>query len=937
MPLPPPPPGFVLDTQGAGRPIFQQRPPQPSPQTAPQRRKDELDVIRAPAQIRNDQLGASEKEQSIRFAPTKHGMEIVDRFRTDPAVKAYRETLPAVISMTQARPGGEGDLTVIYSWARSMDPLGSVREGDTQLAGSASSIWQRAETMANNVKAGNLLAPEQRIGLIEEARNRARQLNQSYSQTYQQYADFARRSGLDPAILGPHEGDKFRTFEEAYVRKHNPKPRGGEGLGDIGFNAPDAPKNPLSAEQQSAYDAFLRTNPKATPEQLMGFTRMIGGELDPTRAGEIIEHYRRFGKFAPGSEAVQPKPDISQIRKGDEVVDPILRGLADTATLGFSEELAAGVDTLAGAAPYGQRLDFHNAVRDHDKEKNFGKRLVGQLGGGVALPTGGVNTIRGLAGVGAGYGGAYGVGSTDGGIGQRAVGGALGAGAGGAIGAGLGAAIPGLARGAAGIGRRMVGPATPEQQALLRAGAQEKVPVNMADLFPGSRNTVSTLETIPGASGPIRRGIQGGADALESRVAALGRGGQVRNEGPLGERIYKAGERYISGHKKQAEADYGVARRLGGSVKAEPRKAAIVTRDTIAKLAETPNMNRSTLGLHRDILGDFLDDAGNLKPLSIDAIKGMRRSIRQEMSSRGLVGSQEDADLQAVVQAASDDMFDALKAHDPRAAAAFKKADDGYAQRSEYIKQVLQPIMGSRDKPVSGEALVAKLRGMAGSGARGSTRQLNRFMQTLNPEERADVAASLAAGMGRRSADEPFSPNLFVSSARNLDERARIVFFGREGARSIKNLTRLAEAKKETIGRLNNSRSGQVFNYRTVISNLLLGVPGGGALAGAAIGIGGPTTAAIGLGASGALLGASRVMSKALMNEQFTRLLANAPATANPKAIDAHFGQLRKLAAKDPNVRSVVENLERQLLRAANENNVPRAAADSGRDDEPHR
>ena len=51
MPLPPPPPGFVLDTQGAGRPIFQQRPPQPSPQT--------------PAQAQGDILGNRGKQLDI--------------------------------------------------------------------------------------------------------------------------------------------------------------------------------------------------------------------------------------------------------------------------------------------------------------------------------------------------------------------------------------------------------------------------------------------------------------------------------------------------------------------------------------------------------------------------------------------------------------------------------------------------------------------------------------------------------------------------------------------------------------------------------------------------------------------------------------------------------------------------------------------------------
>jgi hypothetical protein len=45
MPLPPPPPGFVLDSQQLGRPVIRSN-PQPSPQTGPQRQKDEIAVRR---------------------------------------------------------------------------------------------------------------------------------------------------------------------------------------------------------------------------------------------------------------------------------------------------------------------------------------------------------------------------------------------------------------------------------------------------------------------------------------------------------------------------------------------------------------------------------------------------------------------------------------------------------------------------------------------------------------------------------------------------------------------------------------------------------------------------------------------------------------------------------------------------------------------------
>jgi hypothetical protein len=55
MPLPPPPPGFVLDSQQLGPPVIRSN-PQPAPQTAPQRQKDVLDVRRGGYQATGDAL-----------------------------------------------------------------------------------------------------------------------------------------------------------------------------------------------------------------------------------------------------------------------------------------------------------------------------------------------------------------------------------------------------------------------------------------------------------------------------------------------------------------------------------------------------------------------------------------------------------------------------------------------------------------------------------------------------------------------------------------------------------------------------------------------------------------------------------------------------------------------------------------------------------------
>lgn len=949
--IPPPPPGFQLDSAPVGgRPVFQELPPQASP--------------RHPDQVEGQSLTNEDRRQSIQLTPAKTASDFVERFKNDEAVQAYRGVLPVIIGATQAQPGGAGDLTVVYGWAKAMDPNSVVREGEVGMAQQASGPLARAQHFASKyrLQEGGSLPPQVRKQLIEEMRTKGRQLNLAYSQSYKQTAEMLRQAGLDPSILGPHEGDKFAAAEQQYVRANN---QSGVGPTDPGYLAAKGESAPvisdqtqagfglqqevaeMTPQQTAAYQAWWKANPNPTPDQLNQFFSTIN--LGPApNAQAIIDAATKEGRGISTSIDNQLPQDL-QGRVDERLANTgaggaAVAGGADTVTMGTFDELSALGDTIGDAIDgkgfrYSENLAANRQFQGGLQDQHGGAYLGGQIAGGLMLPTFGARSAGQLAKVGAGYGGAYGAGS-----GEDMKGRALGALTGSLTGAGIGYGLGKggekagqfFSRGAQAAGRKIAGPTTPEQQALLRAGELERVPVNMGDVFPNLRNTIATQETIPGSSGPIRQGIQAGRDAMEGRVADLGAGGTARGEGALGERVYKGGERYLKQHKATSDRDYTMARGLAGAdFKATADTAAAETGKIISALSETPNSNKSVLGIYKDVLADLTDDAGNLKPLSIDAIKEMRGNIRLEMSSRGLVGGKEDARLQAVIDAASDDVHRALMAKDPRAAAAYKRADESYSQRLDFIHGTLKQFMGTKDKPVSGEALVGKIRGMAGSGSRGNARELNRFMSILSPDERADVAATFAGQLGRKSADEPFSPSTFLGNVRKIDERSRIVLFGKDGAKSIQNLTKLATAKTESVNRLNNSRSGMVVNYRAVLSNLLLGVPGGGAVVGAATGIGGPTTMAIGLTASGAMLGGSRSLAKALMNEEFTRAVAQAPATTSPRAINGHIGWLRKIATKDPNVRSVVTGLEQKMLSFANDNATATGRAAASPDEGP--
>ncbi|WP_336802506.1 hypothetical protein [Kaistia sp. MMO-174] len=146
-----------------------------------------------------------------------------------------------------------------------------------------------------------------------------------------------------------------------------------------------------------------------------------------------------------------------------------VRGVADAATMGYNDELLAGIGTGFGLlGDYGKELARQRAIDAYDAQNIPVARVAGQVAGGVGaamaaapagLTTAGLAAGRGLAaraglaaGEGAAYGALYGAGSADGDGTDRV----LGAVQGGALGAATGGAIPVLTSGARALGKPVV-------------------------------------------------------------------------------------------------------------------------------------------------------------------------------------------------------------------------------------------------------------------------------------------------------------------------------------------------------------------------------------------------------------------------------------------------------------------------------------------------
>lgn len=279
----------------------------------------------------------------------------------------------------------------------------------------------------------------------------------------------------------------------------------------------------------------------------------------------------------------------------------LTRSVASGATFGFADEIAAGLSSLTGigAQPGGQG-DYESnlaAERARDEQIPLGTRLVGEIGGGLltgagvargataglgAVAPGAVQTLSRLPGfakamlAGAGYGGAYGLGSAEGGVENRLAG----AGTGAALGAATaGVAYPVMKAGEAGVralGRGIqnrMGPTTAAQRKVLQAIQRDemtpsRVSTRLRQLGPqatladaGGENLTGLARAAASVPGPAKNRA---AQTLNTRASGeAGRISQRINQGLKPTDYFAAEDQFLARLKSNARDLYSEAYSAG--------------------------------------------------------------------------------------------------------------------------------------------------------------------------------------------------------------------------------------------------------------------------------------------------------------------------------------------------------------------------------------
>lgn len=625
------------------------------------------------------------------------------------------------------------------------------------------------------------------------------------------------------------------------------------------------------------------------------------------------------------------------------------RGVGDSATFGGLNRVASLVhatdDALHGgdfSDSYDQHLKQLQDVMHADEANHPVARGVGQIIGGLAIPVGleGVGlkagtsvlhaggtiqearaaaaiAVRNRMGVmGAGAGATHGylnsddLGSVDA-AGNALEEGAIGAAGGLALGQAGAALSPRLAARAAALRGAPLTDAQKAAQAesdrigtAVDAAKQEDIPISRPYVDPSVRNHVTYLETTKAGNPVVRDNLNAVSGAIEDRVGTLGGDGTAVTPEVAGQKLQNAGMAFIRDSGKRSSRLYTLAQSLAGNTKVVPKNALDTIDAQLADLKEAPTTNKAVIDYLTGLRSDLAKPGG----LNIQTLRDIRTGVRGNLNQANLTQTNAERLAGDALGAASQDISSALS---PEARAAYNAADTNYAERMGTIKNVVKGFLGPKDANISPEKAFAKFQAMA--SPKGDNARMSAMIKLLPPEDREDIAATFASDLGRDNKGN-FSPTLLATQAKKLPDEAAKNLFGDEGAASLRRLALISNYHDQIVKNLNNSRTAVATNYRAWLPRALGLVVGGagGALAH------GPEAGAIGAyalqkGAAGLSDLHDMLSARALMNTDFTKWLAKAPASTRPQAARAYTNLLVDVAAKNPAIAPELLNLRQRL------------------------
>jgi hypothetical protein len=430
------------------------------------------------------------------------------------------------------------------------------------------------------------------------------------------------------------------------------------------------------------------------------------------------------------------------------------------------------------------------------------------------------------------------------------------------------------------------------------AGQAERVPVNraMADPIVQS-STVRAGRTFAGEA-TVRNGMNAVSEAIEQRARELGQDGRAMSAAVGGRYLSRKAEGYSNISADQGARLLDSARPGAAGVDLAPAQSLQHVDALIARLSQVPGKEREVAFLRK--FGEALP-----RTLSLDAPRNIRASLKGQIAAERLSFDNAEQSVLSVADVVADDIATSLSAAGKDGVVRqFRRADRFDRDRHNFIQGSLRSLIGDG---FDSRQILDNFRAMA--APRGDSAGFVRFLKTMAPSERADIAATLAETLGK-GADGQFSTAALTSQARELTPAASRNLFGADGARSLDNLIILADEHNRVTQALGPASASMDLRSAVVgafFSTLPAVLDDGTTWRSGAVG--------------GALVAKSAydfLSARAAVSTDLTNWLRSTPATRSPQLVARHMDKLALIAARNPALQPDIQALQQRLSESLN-------------------
>ncbi|MDG5748545.1 hypothetical protein P8Q88_10180 [Qipengyuania sp. XHP0207] len=843
-------------------------------------------------------------------------------FLSNPEVRQFREVrnISEQINALANREGSAmGDLGLVFSFMKSLDPGSTVMAGEQATAQNAAGVPGQIRNAYNSLVSGERLNQKQRADMASIAQSNLIARSAGYNELVRTYSGLLEAEGVDPASNGislfevPTQPAPPRaaTTEDA-IRAGADIRFGMDGTdSDSVFDRAAYLEETygISGSKEARLTASLNqlSGQQVTPTQIAALYGQLDIPLPPEEElgtmAESLRQGQRYAGFDTSDAQAAYEATLDQVldQRGadpESFSGAVGINAAQGLTFNLGDEIAGvagGVRALATGNDVGAAYQAERDVVRRNQERARAARpitsAVSELGG--ALPTGALipgsylRNARAAAKVAAAEGALYGYGSGEG-LADSTVRAGVGAAAGGALGYGISRAGEKLAARRANSSRSQGGEMIEAADRLndLTGSNIRPLPADVAG--PGIRNASGGMGKMPISAGMIvRQANRTSEEAEKAKDAIASIAGTSQEVEAAGETALKGAQSYIKRSRAKVNTLYERARKLGGDRPVDLINARAVLDEHIAELAQTPGGAKGLERMRK--LRAELD-----QPYPVEGVKRMRTSLNDEFLNDGLTGSDLERRMKMVTDAADDDITDSLVAAGSEGAArAYRQAADAHKERLEVIETVLVPFIGRKGAdPKSGEEVVMALE----AATKRRSAKLGKFMAALPKEDAATVRATIIDRLGKptagtETAESTFSLDRFLTQWQGMTDRAKGAMFGGELRKALDDLATVASGRKEARKFVNFPNTGSTIGA----------LASGGALVGAA-------TNPWWLG-----LSALDVIGGLLLSSpKVARLLAKAPSPQSA------MNGLEKIARAEPAIATEVLGLHKAISDALN-------------------